>query len=495
MSINHFVKILILSGLCILFLFFSVSLASEGGEHSEDIGKTLSPFWVLPFALLLLSIAFIPLIKGHWWEHNKNKAIISFILALPIAIFLFVIDYHHLIHTGLEYFSFIVLLGALFTISGGIVLTGDIRATPLINTIFLAVGAILANFIGTTGASMLLIRPLLRTNSERKHTKHIPIFFIFLVSNIGGCLTPLGDPPLFLGYLRGVNFFWTLRLWPMYLFALGIVLIIFYIYDSLAYKKERPEDIKFDETRVEPLKITGKRNFIFLLGIMLVIILAGYVEQYRAHLQEQLQKQHITPATPPWYISPTPWRELAMILLAVFAFIYTPKKYRDANKFTFNPIIEVAVLFAGIFITMVPALLILRARGGEFGVTQPWQFFWMTGSLSSFLDNAPTYLTYLSLAQSVTEEAIRNGVNVNWTTVHAKGGEVFEMLLKAISVGAVFMGANTYIGNGPNFMVKSITEETGLKMPSFFGYMLYSICILIPVFILITLIFFNPFVG
>jgi Na+/H+ antiporter NhaD/arsenite permease-like protein len=454
--------------LCFLILYSFPSFASEGG--GEELGNTL-PIWsVLAFVMLLLSIALLPLFLGHWWENNKNKGIIAFILALPVAIFFLVKDYHYLTHTGLEYFSFIVLLGSLFTISGGIVLTGDIRATPLINTIFLAIGAVIANFIGTTGASMLLIRPMLRTNSQRKHIKHIPIFFIFLVSNIGGCLTPLGDPPLFLGYLRGVDFFWTFQLWPIWLFAVGIVLIIFYLYDRAAYSKEAPDDIIFDKTKVEPLKLSGIFNFVFLLGVILAIIGAGYME-----------KRHI---------NPTPWREIAMIIMAVLAYAFTSKDLRERNKFTFNPIIEVAVLFAGIFVTMVPALLILRARGGESGVSQPWQFFWMTGGLSSFLDNAPTYLTYLSLAQGVTESMLKNGGGID--TVLVQGGEVLAMFLKAISAGAVFMGANTYIGNGPNFMVKSICEEAGIKMPSFFGYMLYSICILIPVFIFVTFIFFNP---
>ena len=436
----------------------------------EHIGKTLSMGWILPFALLLLSIALVPLRFPHWWEKNSNKGIVSFLLSLPVAILFLGLDYHHLIHTATEYFSFIVLLLSLFVISGGIVLRGDLKATPFVNTAFLAVGAVLANFIGTTGASMLLIRPLLRTNFERKKTTHIPIFFIFIVSNIGGLLTPLGDPPLFLGYLRGVPFTWTFRLLPIWVVAVGLVLLTFYIFDYLAVKKELPEDIAYDSTHVAPLQMCGKINFLFLGGVIVAIILAGVFEQRG--------------------INPTPWRELVMLAMTALSYTCTQKELHEENKFSFGPIIEVAVLFAGIFVTMVPALLILRERGGEFGITRPWQFFWMSGGLSSFLDNAPTYLTYLSLGQGVTETLKAQGAVL--TTVAAQGGNISEILLMAVSAGSVCMGANSYIGNGPNFMVKSIAEDTGLKMPSFFGYMMYSCLILIPIFILLTFIFFNP---
>jgi len=350
----------------------------------EHIGKTLSVGWILPFALLLLSIALVPLKFPHWWESNRNKGIVSFILSLPVAILFLGLDYHHLIHSAIEYFSFIVLLLSLYVISGGIVLRGDLKATPFVNTAFLALGAVLANFIGTTGASMLLIRPLLRTNSERKNTSHIPIFFIFIVSNIGGLLTPLGDPPLFLGYLRGVPFTWTFRLLPIWVVAVGLVLLTFYIFDYLAVKKEGPESIACDKTHVEPLQVCGTMNFLYLGGVIAAIILAGVFE--------------------PKGINPTPWRELVMLVMTVLSYKSTHKELHRENRFSFGPIIEVAVLFAGIFVTMIPALLILRERGGEFGlITQPWQFFWLSGGLASFLDNAPTYLTYLSLGQGVTE--------------------------------------------------------------------------------------------
>ena len=437
----------------------------------EAIGKTLSMVWILPFALLLLSIALMPLVLPHWWKKNSSKGIVGIILSLPVAILFFGLDYHHLIHTGVEYFSFIVLLLSLYVISGGIVLRGDIKATPFVNSVFLAQGAVFANVIGTTGASMLLIRPLLRINSERRQTVHIPIFFIFLVSNIGGLLTPLGDPPLFLGYLRGVPFTWTFKLLPIWIVAVGMVLLVFYVFDYLAVKKELPEDIVYDSTNVEPLQLLGKINLLFLGGVVIAIIFAGFLEQRG--------------------INPSPWRELVMLAMTFLSYTCTQKSLHEENKFSFGPIIEVAVLFAGIFVTMVPALLILRERGGEFGITRPWQFFWMSGGLSSFLDNAPTYLTHLSLGQGVTETLKAQGAVL--TTVAAQGGNIAETLLMAVSAGSVCMGANSYIGNGPNFMVKSIAEDTGLKMPGFFGYMVYSCLILIPVFILITFIFFNPF--
>ena len=404
------------------------------------------PIWsVVPFICMLLAIAILPLTHSHWWESNKHKAYVSTILGFPVVIYFLIRDYHQLIHTAHEYFSFIILLAALYKISGGILLEGNPEGRPFVNTLFLAIGAVLANLIGTTGASMLLIRPVLRTNNTRKHTKHIPIFFIFLVSNVGGCLTPLGDPPLFLGYLQGVPFLWTLKLFPFWITAVAILLLIFYLFDRHEWKKELGTDIVSDTLLKEPLRIKGNLNFLWLLGVAGAVFL------------------------------PTPYRELVMILMSYLSYRFTPKGIKMKNKFTLYPITEVAVLFAGIFATMIPALLILKARGAEFGIVEPWQFFWLTGSLSSFLDNAPTYLSFFSLAQGL---GIGGGV-----------AGVPEDILLAISAGAVFMGANSYIGNAPNFMVKSICEEAGVEMPSFFGYMAYSGLILIPVFILITIIF------
>lgn len=408
----------------------------------------------MPFAVILLLIAIMPLAFPHFWESNKNKAILSAVVSLPVLFFLLSGLQYELIATLEDYFSFIILLASLFIISGGILMTGDLRATPKINSIFLLTGAVVSNLIGTTGASMLMIRPFLRTNSHRKNTMHIPVFFIFLVSNIGGSLTPLGDPPLFLGYLNGVPFGWTFNLFPIWLTAVLAVLLIFYLYDSRCYKKESAVDIQTDIRSEEPIRIKGLVNLIFLLGVVLSVLLQV----------------------------PAPFRELIMISMAVFSLVFTKKELHEKNQFSFGPIIEVAVLFAGIFITMTPLVMLLKAKGASLGITEPWQYFWATGILSSFLDNAPTYFTYFSLAQSVTHSLGSIGIPIV--------AGVQETLLKAISCGAVFMGANTYIGNGPNFMVKSIAESQGYKLPHFFGYMLYSGAILIPVFIMITVIFF-----
>lgn len=439
---------------------------------SEDhhVGQEL-PYWtVIPFVLILLSIAVLPIASHttmHWWENNNNKLLVAASLGACAFIPLTYYGYfHNIVHTIVfEYIPFIILLGSLYYISGGIVLRGDIEATPLNNTLFLIVGTSLASFIGTTGASMLLIRPLLNTNSERKHVVHTVIFFIFLVSNIGGSLTPLGDPPLFLGYLQGVPFTWTFKLFPDMLLASVLLLIIYYIWDSIKYKKETVKDIKKDKSQFVPLSLSGQVNFIWLLGVIFSVAF--------------LNKNYI-PA-----IGETPLlgfvRELVMAGL-VIASIYTSKKRdREANKFTLHPIAEVAYLFIGIFICMIPALVLLEANGKDLGITQQWQFFWATGLFSSVLDNAPTYLTFLSLAKGLL------GFD---TIAQILASPEAEALLKAISVGAVFMGANSYIGNAPNFMVKSVAEENNVKMPSFGGYMVYSIGILFPIFMLLTFVFF-----
>lgn len=411
----------------------------------------------LPFVAILLLIAIMPLGFPHFWEKNRNKAIVAAIVSIPVLIFLIVKSPASLGHTLEDYISFIILLASLFIISGGILIQGDLKASPFVNTIFLLIGAVMANVIGTTGASMLLIRPFLSTIRERKHIKHIPVFFIFIVSNIGGCLTPLGDPPLFMGYLRGVPFTWTFRLFPIWLFAVAVLLITFYIWDSIAYRKETQKDIKLDIKNKAPLRITGKINLLFLLGVIAAVFFQALA----------------------------PYRELVMILMIGLSLGFTKKELRVENKFTYGPIIEVAILFAGIFITMVPLLILLETKGASLGIVKPWQYFWFSGGLSSFLDNTPTYVTFASLGAGVTK-AIGNG---GFPIVHGIG--VRQDLLMAISAGSVFMGANTYIGNGPNFMVKSIAEEQGVKVPHFFGYMAYSICILIPLFAVTTLLFFR----
>ncbi|MCI0408200.1 MAG: sodium:proton antiporter, partial [Acidobacteria bacterium] len=349
--------------------------------------------------------------------------------------------------------------------------------TPVVNAGVLAAGAILANVIGTTGASMLLIRPVLRANEKRQYQVHIMVFFIFIVSNIGGLLTPLGDPPLFLGFLRGVPFEWTFRLLPYWLLMNAALLVIFYFWDKHRFEGERvsPTEGSAELLRArEKLNVEGKINVLLLLGVVAVAFGVG-----RFGGQIGLSSEHARK-----------WAQaIGMGFFAALSLLMTRGETHGANRFTFHPILEVAVLFAGIFATMIPALAILEARGGQLGLREPWHFFWATGLLSSILDNAPTYLTFAATASGLmgTEAA-----HLNQLIHAAKGGIRGETLLTAVSVGAVLMGANTYIGNGPNFMVKAIAEEAGVKMPSFFGYLKYSVGILIPLFILVTLIFFRP---
>jgi Na+/H+ antiporter NhaD/arsenite permease-like protein len=408
-------------------------------------GSALPLYAVAPFVLMLLAIAVLPLWRPHWWESNRNKLLVACVLGLPILGVYLRRRPGALVAMTEEYVSFIILLGALYVISGGVLLRGDLMATPLTNTGFLAVGSVLASFVGTTGASMLLIRPLLQTNQERTRVKHTVVFFIFTVSNIGGMLTPLGDPPLFLGYLHGVPFTWTFRLWPHWLLMVGTLLLVYLVWDSTQYAREPMAAILRDRTGLEPLRVHGGSNAIWLVGVVLAV----------AFLR-------------------APVRELLITALAGLSLWTTPREIRRANGFTTYPMVEVAVLFFGIFLTMIPALELLRLRGPGLGVRQPWQFFWATGVLSSFLDNAPTYLVFLALGQGL---GLANEVV-----------GVPAAILAAISVGAVSMGANTYIGNAPNFMVKSIAEESGVEMPSFFGYMVYSGLVLIPLFAVVTLL-------
>ena len=404
--------------------------------------------WALPFAGLLLAIAILPLAAAHFWDSNLRKLMVAGALALPVLVLYAQARPEALVHAASDYVSFIILLGGLFVISGGILLEGDLQATTRTNALLLGAGALCASFIGTTGASMLLIRPLLQTNRERKRVAHTVVFFIFLVSNIGGCLTPLGDPPLFLGYLAGVPFTWTLRLLPEWLFTVALVLAVYVVWDRRERAREALADLKRDFYEVRPLRIAGKDNLVLLLGVLAAVAL--------------LQ---------------APWRELVIVGLAALSYFRTDRELHAANRFTFQPILEVAALFAGIFVTMLPALDLLRARGAELGVREPWQFFWASGMLSSFLDNAPTYLTFLALAKGLGLPPEVAGVP--------------HEILRAISLGSVFMGANSYIGNGPNFMVRAIAEERGVRMPSFGGYMLYSGAVLLPIFAVVTLVFFR----
>jgi Na+/H+ antiporter NhaD/arsenite permease-like protein len=404
--------------------------------------------WALPFAGLLLAIAILPLAAPHFWDSNLRKLMVAGALALPVLALYAQARPQALVHAASDYVSFIILLGGLFVISGGILLEGDLQATTRTNALLLGAGALCASFVGTTGASMLLIRPLLQTNRERKRVAHTVVFFIFLVSNIGGCLTPLGDPPLFLGYLAGVPFTWTLRLLPEWLFTVALVLAVYVVWDRRERAREALADLKRDFYEVRPLRVAGKDNLVLLLGVLAAVAL--------------LQ---------------APWRELVIVGLAALSYFRTDRELHAANRFTFQPILEVAALFAGIFVTMLPALDLLRARGAELGVREPWQFFWASGMLSSFLDNAPTYLTFLALAKGLGLPPEVAGVP--------------HEILRAISLGSVFMGANSYIGNGPNFMVRAIAEERGVRMPSFGGYMLYSGAVLLPIFAIVTLVFFR----
>jgi Na+/H+ antiporter NhaD/arsenite permease-like protein len=404
-------------------------------------------YTVLPFVAMLLAIALFPLWLPHWWESNRSKLVVSAVLGAPVLVLYLSRLPEALVHMAGDYVSFIILLAGLYVIAGGVVLRGDLEATPRVNTAFLATGSVLASLIGTTGASMLLIRPLLQTNRERKRVTHTVVFFIFLVSNIGGMLTPLGDPPLFLGYLQGVPFAWTLRLWGPWLTMTVSLLLLYYVWDSRHHAHETREALRRDHVEIQPLRLRGALNGLWLAGVVAAV----------AFLH-------------------APGRELAILALAAISLWRTPKAIRRANQFTAGPMVEVAVLFLGIFLTMIPALELLHVRGGELGVREPWQFFWTTGGLSSFLDNAPTYLTFLALAQGLGLPAEVVGVP--------------HVILAAISVGAVAMGANSYIGNAPNFMVKAIAEAAGVRMPSFFGYMAYSAAVLLPLFVIVTILFF-----
>jgi len=401
----------------------------------------------LPFVAMLLAIAILPLAAPHWWEPNRNKLIVSAGLGLPVLVLYLGRQPTALVHMAGDYVSFVVLLGGLYAIAGGILLRGDLEATPAVNGTFLGAGALLASLIGTTGATMLLIRPLLQTNRERRHATHTVVFFIFLVGNVGGMLTPLGDPPLFLGYLAGVPFTWPLRLWPPWLTMVAGLLGVYLAWDWLLHRREAPAALRRDRARIEPLRVDGGLNALGLLGVVAAVALLS-----------------------------APGREIAIVALAALSLRRTPATIRRANQFTAGPMVEVAVLFLGIFLTMIPALELLHQRGGEIGVRTPAQFFWATGVLSSFLDNAPTYLAFLALAQGLGLPAEVAGVP------HA--------ILAGISVGAVAMGANTYIGNAPNFMVKAIAEARGVRMPTFVGYMVYSGAVLLPLFALVTRLFF-----
>ena len=456
-------------------------------DLETEIGHRLPWLAILPFALILLAIALLPLLVPHWWESNRRKALISALISLPILLFFlgFVPQGGAaLLLLGEEFISFLAILIALFTITGGIYVEGDLAATPKTNATILALGGVLANLIGTTGASMLLLRPVLRINQQRRHKSHIIIFFIFMVSNIGGSLTPLGDPPLFMGFLRGVPFTWTLSLWREWALALGLCLTVFYVWERRAYAREAAADLARDAREQSPIRLHGAHNLLLLLGVILgIIFLTGTLEI--AGTTFNLGRL----------------RDPLLLFLALASYLldryqathhHKPgfQTAREQNGFTFAAVNEVGILFAGIFVTMLPAICLLKAHGAEFGIGQPWQFFWLSGSLSSFLDNAPTYVTFASLGQGLGQcgGACLTNQPASWGAGCVAC--VPEAILAALSCGAVFMGAMTYIGNAPNFMVKTLSEEMGVKMPGFFGYMVYSMAVLLPIFLVETLVFF-----
>ena len=423
------------------------------------LGTQLSLVTALPFVALLLAIALMPLAAPHWWHHNQNKALVALLVSAPILVYLGINAPDLLREKFHEYIGFIVVIGALFVVAGGIHIQGSLAGTPLVNTGMLGLGAALANLLGTTGASVLLIRPLLRANQRRKRVAHIVIFFIFIVANCGGLLTPMGDPPLLLGFLKGVPFDWTLRLWPQWLTINGILLVVFNFWDQWALNKDERElpGSQLEEVQIhEPLRIQGGIETLVLLGIIVTIVLAG--------------------------------SKLVIVALALLGYFGGSGERRAENAFTFGPIIEVAVLFAAIFVTMTPVLEMLNAwaQRPDFALTKPWHFFWSSGALSSVLDNAPTYLAFAASAAGL------HGVAPHGAYIGALALDpAAARRLAAISTGAVFMGANTYIGNAPNFMVKAIAEANGVKMPSFFGYLAYSVGILLPLFVLVSLVFFR----
>ena len=456
--------------------------ALPGLALAADIdGSALSMLWGVPFAGILLSIALMPLLAPIFWHHHFGKVAAGWALAflVPFALVFgpgaagasFV---HALVA---EYIPFVILLTALFTVAGGIYIRGNLRGSPALNTAILAIGAALASVMGTTGASMLLIRPLIRANDNRKHTAHVVVFFIFIVSNAGGSLTPLGDPPLFLGFLKGVDFFWTVsHIFPETLFLVGSLLAIFFVMDSWYYHR-REEVLKADPTPdTKAIGFDGKANFALLGVVVALVLLSGL---WKSQVAFTIAGAEVG--------LPGIVRDVGLIIVALVSLRITPKQVHEDNQFSWGPMQEVAKLFAGIFLTIIPVIAMLKAGvNGPFGAVvsavtrpdgtpDPAMYFWASGLLSSFLDNAPTYLVFFNTA----------------------GGDPAVLMttlaptLAAISAGSVFMGANSYIGNAPNMMVKAIAEDRGVKMPSFFGYMLWSGGILVPLFIVMTFIWFR----
>ncbi|MFZ3055848.1 MAG: sodium:proton antiporter [Smithella sp.] len=477
------IKLLVPSLFAIFTIFLTcpdICCAAAINCTSAAIGSLLPLWTALPFVGILLSIALMPLFAPHFWSSHFSKisAFWALVFVVPFLYFFREVALHEIAHIIIiDFIPFILLLGALFTVAGGIYVKGSLKGTPAVNSVILLIGTIFASIVGTTGASMLLIRPILRSNNWRVYKVHTVVFFIFLVGNIGGSLTPLGDPPLFLGFLHGVPFFWTMHLLPAMAFASIVLLIIYFVLDSYYFSKENK--IAVTDREPEPFKIEGSCNFIFLAGIVGAVLFSGNVKLGEVNLFgihqtiENLIKDAI------------------LILMGILSLVLTRPEVRKGNEFSWAPIKEVSCLFAGIFVTIIPALAILKA--GEQGalafliksVNTPAHYFWASGSLSSFLDNAPTYLTFFNSALGKFYPGMPE--------TDAVARLIVEKIpyLVAISAGAVFMGANSYIGNAPNFMVKSIAEEAGVVMPSFFGYMFkYSLPVLVVLFLIMTFVFF-----
>ncbi len=465
--------------LAALVLGPAAALASGGGEHAGGLGAVLPLYLGIPFVGILLSIALFPLVAPRFWHHHFGKisAFWGLSLAVPFLLMYGGEAMLEIIHIYLaDYVPFIILLWALYTVAGGILVSGSFAGSPLVNTGMLLFGTVIASWVGTTGAAMLLIRPFLRANAWRKKRTYQVVFFIFLVCNVGGSLTPLGDPPLFLGFLHGVPFFWTMKLFkPMLLVSL-LLLALFFGIDTYFHRKEEGTPPESDGSK---LKVEGLHNLVFLGGIVASVLMSGLL-----HIGEVLILGVHRPVA-------DLLRDGILILMGVLSLRTTRPSIRERNEFTWFPIQEVAYLFAGIFVTMIPVLDILKAgTEGHLAfiiraVKEPLHYFWVTGILSSFLDNAPTYLVFLNTALGNFSPGVAER-----DAIHALIANN-EIYLEAIAAGAVFMGANSYIGNAPNFMVRSIAEETGVEMPSFFGYILkYSATILIPAFLVVTAVFF-----
>jgi Na+/H+ antiporter NhaD/arsenite permease-like protein len=480
MSFTNCSKYLTTRSIAQFLLASLVALFSTGAFAAQVDGKQLSAIWAIPFAGILLCIALCPLLTPQFWHHHFGKiaAFWALLFLVPFA-FMFGVSAAGaaFVHAALaEYIPFVILLTVLFTVSGGIYIKGNLHGSPLLNTSILAIGAVAASFMGTTGASMLLIRPLIRANDNRMHKMHVFVFFIFIVSNAGGSLTPLGDPPLFLGFLKGVDFFWTVRyIFPETLFMVGSLLAIFYVMDSFYYHK-REELQNFDPTPdSKGIGFDGKANFILLFCVMALVLMSG---TWKPGVNFNVFGTEVGLAGIV--------RDFGLIAITLISLKITASSVHEANQFSWAPMAEVAKLFAGIFLTIIPVIAMLKAgMDGPFsaivasvtrpdGSPSPLAYFWATGALSSFLDNAPTYLVFFNLAGGDAQTLM---------TTHAT-------TLAAISAGAVFMGANSYIGNAPNLMVKAVVEDRGVKMPSFFGYIAWAVCILIPLFVVMGWIWF-----